>query len=245
MAKTFTEELKKLQNNFISMGVDVNEEIYQATKLFLSSNHPDKNIVSKQDKNVNQKEVNLEEQALNLIALQQPVANDFREIICILKASSDLERIGDHAASIANEAVHLKAVIQDPDVERIITQMSLKVRTMLESFLNSYYHNDSYESKVIAQEDILVDKYFVQARKLIMQEAEEHDLAIDALYNYLRVIRLLERIGDHIVNLTEWVLYRNSGELVELNPGKIEPDLVRRDLEKNGNNGLIENKDSK
>lgn len=65
-----------------------------------------------------------------------------------------------------------------------------------------------------------------------MQEAEEHDLAIDALYNYLRVIRLLERIGDHIVNLTEWVLYRNSGELVELNPGKIEPDLVRRDLEK-------------
>lgn len=86
-----------------------------------------------EDVQTNTDEMKLEKQALSLIALQQPVATDFRVIISILKASSDLERIGDHAVSIARETIRVKGNPRIPKVEKSIAKMTEEVRHMLES----------------------------------------------------------------------------------------------------------------
>ncbi|MHA8138121.1 phosphate signaling complex protein PhoU [Lactobacillaceae bacterium Scapto_B20] len=230
MHDAFLEELKKLQSTFMNMGINVSEQIYQASTTFLNHNKSEAKKIVNDDTQVNTEEVDLEKEALNLIALQQPVAAYFRQIICILKASSDLERIGDHASSIAQETLRMKKKQKLADVDEIISKMTLKIREMLEATLDAYLHENESAAKLIAQDDLTIDKYFVESRNLIIAEIEKDTKKIPSAASYLLVIRLLERIGDHIVNLDEWVVYNHSGKLVELNPGKIEPDLIKKEL---------------
>ncbi len=82
----------------------------------------------------------------------------------------------------------------------------------------------------MAQEDILIDKKFVLAKNLIVSEMEKNSDKIELATIYLMVVRYLERIGDHIVNLSEWIVYNATGKIVELNPGKIEPELIAKEL---------------
>ncbi|WP_243676933.1 phosphate signaling complex PhoU family protein [Secundilactobacillus collinoides] len=89
------------------MGQHVNDQINNATQAFVSRNKKQAREVIDNDQKVNKSEVSLEKEALELIALQQPFADDFRAVISILKASADLERIGDHAVSIAQETIRL------------------------------------------------------------------------------------------------------------------------------------------
>ena len=103
MHEIFYDELRKLNVRFMEMGINVSEQIYRSTKAFIEHDKELANEVVSDDREINGGEMQLENQALKLIALQQPVASDFRTIVSVLKASSDLERIGDHAVSIAKE----------------------------------------------------------------------------------------------------------------------------------------------
>ena len=140
------------------------------------------------------------------MALQQPVASDFRNVISILKATGDLERIGENALSIAWETIRVKGNPRIPEVETIIKSMSKKVNFMLEKL-----------AREVAKKDDEVDEDYVKARKLIIAGIKQDPEAAVASSSYFMVIRLLERIGDHVVNLAQWVVYKMSGELVDLN----------------------------
>ena len=94
MHEIFYDELRKLKVRFMEMGINVSEQIYRSTKSFIEHDKELANEIVNDDQEINSGEIQLENQALKLIALQQPVASDFRTIVSVLKASSDLERIG-------------------------------------------------------------------------------------------------------------------------------------------------------
>ncbi|MBD8998695.1 MAG: phosphate signaling complex protein PhoU [Lactobacillus ruminis] len=169
------------------------------------------------DQEINGGEMQLENQALKLIALQQPVASDFRTIVSVLKASSDLERIGDHAVSIAKETILVKGNQRVPQIEEKISAMTADIRKMLEQVLDAYVKADEKSARNIAQEDKKLDEQYKVCRNLIVKEMQHETKTAVATSSYLLVARLLERIGDHIVNLSEWIVYSKNGHLVELN----------------------------
>lgn len=233
MGAIFDDELKRLRSHFMEMGIDASEQIYQATKAFTEKNTELAQKVLDVDVKINNEEVSLEKQALKLMALQQPVASDFRKIISILKASSDVERLGDYAAHIARAAISLSKRDDNPVIEKQIEKMMMLVRQMLEKVLDAYVYTDEQKAYEVANEDLQVDLIYVQQQDVIMKELAAGGQEVKTYSNYLSVIRYLERAGDHIVNLAEWIIYSGEGTLVELNPGKADPTMVQRKLHEN------------
>lgn len=228
MRGIFLDEMKKLNLRYITMGINVNEQIYLATKSYIEHDKQLAKEVIAGDEKINDEEVQLEKDSLQLMALKQPMASDFRMIISALKSSSDLERIGDHAASIAVETIRVKGNERVPKIEKLIAEMTDLVRNMMEKVLDAYAKDDIEIAKSAAKIDLEIDIKFVEARKEIIAEMAKETEAAVANASYLTVIRLLERIGDHIVNLAEWVVYRNTNKLVELNPGKLDRDVAEK-----------------
>ncbi len=228
MHELFSDELKKLRGRFMEMGINVSEQIYTATKSFIDHDLALAQQVIDEDKTTNQEEVGLEERALKLIALQQPVASDFRSIISILKASNDLERMGDYATSIARETIRVKGNRRVNAIEESINEMTGLVRQMLEQGLDAYVHNDEKAARKVAKLDLEIDKEYILIRNNITAAMQQDSETVIANSGYMMVVRLLERMGDHIVNLSEWIVYNASGELVELNPGKKDPEMVQK-----------------
>lgn len=233
MGAIFNDELKRLRSHFMEMGIDASEQIYQATKAFTEKNPKLAQKVLDVDIKINDEEVSLEKQALKLMALQQPVASDFRKIISILKASSDVERLGDYAAHIARAAISLSKRDDNPAIEKQIEKMMMLVRQMLEKVLDAYVYTDEQKAYEVANEDLQIDLIYVQQQDVIMKELAAGGQEVKTYGNYLSVIRYLERAGDHIVNLAEWIIYSGAGKLVELNPGKADPMMVQRKLHEN------------
>lgn len=217
MHEVFLDELRKLNTRFMGMGIDVSESIEEATQAFVDHDKKLAQSLVKDDQKVSRAATKVEKRTLKLMALQQPVASDFRNVISILKATGDLERIGENALSIAWETIKVKGNPRIPEVETIIKSMSKKVNFMLDQVLKAYVQGDEKLAREVAKKDDEVDEDYVKARKLIIVGIKQDPEAAVASSSYFMVIRLLERIGDHVVNLAQWVVYKMSGELVDLN----------------------------
>lgn len=217
MHEVFLDELRKLNTRFVGMGIDVSESIEEATQAFVDHDKKLAQSLVKDDQKVSRAATKVEKRTLKLMALQQPVASDFRNVISILKATGDLERIGENALSIAWETIRVKGNPRIPEVETIIKSMSKKVNFMLDQVLKAYVQGDEKLAREVAKKDDEVDEDYVKARKLIIAGIKQDPEAAVASSSYFMVIRLLERIGDHVVNLAQWVVYKMSGELVDLN----------------------------
>lgn len=231
MGKTFDDELKRLRSHFMAMGIDASEQIYQVTKAFTEHDYYLAQRVLHNDNRINDEAVKLDKQAFKMMALQQPVAADFRKIISILKGSSDIERLGDYAVHIAQSMVKLGEAENSQKSEPEIAKMMMLVRQMLERILDAYVYTDEQAAYEVANMDFQIDLLYVQQQKSIISAMMQNQKIIKVYENYLAVIRNLERSGDHIVNLAEWIIYSATGRIVELNPGKTDPQLVQRRLQ--------------
>nr|WP_252895049.1 PhoU domain-containing protein [Liquorilactobacillus satsumensis] len=117
MRKILEEQLSDLHEDFAQMGREVAQAIENATKVFQSHDKELANKVGENDNRINESEIYLERKTAQVIALQQPVASDLRVLITILKASSDLERIGDHAVSVAHAAMRIGDQRRNKEIE--------------------------------------------------------------------------------------------------------------------------------
>lgn len=216
MHEIFLDELKKLNTQFMEMGVQVNELIDKGTRSFVDHNKKMAQEMIEQDKVVAKEAITIEKKALDLMALQQPVATDFRVVISILKATTDLEQIGENANSIAVETVRVKGNPRIPDVEEIISRMTHQVRTMLIKVLTAYVQDDEKTAREMLDGHADVHYDYRKARKMIIDGVKKDPNVAVASASYFVIIRLLERISDHIVNLASWVIYKSSGDLFEL-----------------------------
>lgn len=213
----FEEELEKLHNQFYSMGTEVLAQINKTVRAFVSHDVDLAQEVIAEDDVVNDYEVKLEKKSLEIIALQQPIAQDLRNVITVLKASSDVERMGDHAVSIAKATLRMQEESQYlTGIEAEIKKMGRAVKAMVEEALDAYVTSDDDKAREVAKIDSEIDNYFRTIQSQAIEEIRQNPDAIFAGKEYFQVLLYLERIGDYAKNLCEWVVYLKTGKIIEL-----------------------------
>ena len=197
MRNRFDEQLAQLKKELIEMGALCEEVVALAAK------------VAPLDEQIDQKEHDIEALCLRLLLQQQPVARDLRKISAALKMITDMERIGDQAEDIAEIVTFLKGRTgQNDDLLREMARSTIKMVTeSVDAFVK---HDIMLAEKVVAYDDV-VDNYFEQVKdELIARIAENPDDGEYAL-DLLMIAKYFERIGDHAVNIAEWVMFSVTG----------------------------------
>lgn len=212
----FENELQQLHSQFYEMGKQVSDTIYKAYKSFINHDRELATEVIENDHLINEMEIKLERKSFEMIALQQPVTTDLRMIVTILKASSDLERLGDHAVSIAKATIRVKGKKRMPVIEEELSQMSKSVITMVNDVLDAYVNHDSNKAKEIAKSDEKINLNYSEIYKHTVSYMKEDPETIVSGTDYLQVASYLERIGDYVTNICEWIVYLETGKITEL-----------------------------
>lgn len=203
----FEEELNKLHNQFYSMGTQVSAQLNKAVRAFVSHDRELAEDVITSDEMINQLETKLETKSLEMIALQQPVSGDLRTIITVLKASSDLERMGDHVTSIAKAAINLKGEERIHEVEEDISLLGEKVKSVVDASLNAYIQGNDKRAREIADQYQTVKNMSGEIQEKILEAMKENTETITTGKDYLMTLVFLERITGYAVNLCEWIVY--------------------------------------
>jgi phosphate transport system protein len=212
----FEQQLTKLHRKFYDLGVQVSDAINKAVTSFIDHDRKFANEVIERDDEINELEIRIEKKSFELIALQQPVTIDLRIIITVMKASSDLERMGDHAVSIAKSTIRMKGETRILSIEGEISKMSLQVQKMMDAMLNAYIEYDFERAKEISKWDSVVNDYYDSIYQKSVQIMKENPETVVSGHDYLSVAGFLERIGDYVVNICEWIVYLQTGKISEL-----------------------------
>jgi len=202
----FAELLEELRRNLILMGGEVERQIQRAIEALTEVDASKARAVIMDDEGIDRMEVAIEEQAVALLALQQPVAVDLRFLIAALKINNDLERIGDHAVNIAEGAERLAVNKQlRPFVD--LHYMSEVAMSMLKDSLDAFVNRDAeLARKVIKRDDILDEKNISIIRELLTYMAEHHNLITYGL-ELISISKNLERVGDLATNICEDTIF--------------------------------------
>lgn len=212
----FEEDLEKLHNQFYAMGQEVLSQINRTVRAFVTHDLDLAKEVIEDDAEVNEYEVKLEKKSFEMIALQQPVSQDLRTVLTVLKAVSDVERMGDHAVAIAQATIRMKGEERIPAVEEEIKKMGREVKSVVEAALDLYLNGSVDDAYRVASMDEQINHYFETIRDLATEEIKKNPEAIVTGRDYFQVISYLERIGDYAKNICEWVVYFETGKIVEL-----------------------------
>ncbi|HEU5502772.1 TPA: phosphate signaling complex protein PhoU [Streptococcus pneumoniae] len=210
------EDLEKLHNQFYAMGQEVLSQINRTVRAFVTHDRDLAKEVIEDDAEVNEYEVKLEKKSFEMIALQQPVSQDLRTVLTVLKAVSDVERMGDHAVAIAQATIRMKGEERIPAVEEEIKKMGREVKSVVEAALDLYLNGSVDDAYRVASMDEQINHYFETIRDLATEEIKKNPEAIVTGRDYFQVISYLERIGDYAKNICEWVVYFETGKIVEL-----------------------------
>lgn len=215
MRNHFDEQLSQLNTELITMGALCEEAIALASKYLIENDAALKNRIFETDRQIDQKERDIENLCMRLLLQQQPVARDLRTISSALKMISDMERIGDQASDIAEivcfvNKTNLAGTVHIADMARATIKM---VTESVESFVK----NDiEIAYSVIAHDDIVDDLFETVKRNLIAGVKAGSEDA-EALIDLLMIAKYFERIGDHAENIAEWVIYSITGKQKDLN----------------------------
>lgn len=205
-------DLAALKTAVAEMGGCAADAVEAALEALCTADADAAAAVVKGDGRINSMQRDIEHRCMTLLLRQQPVAGDLRRISTAMKIVTDIERIGDHAADIAEIIPHLAASRKagDPAVSDAI-RMGQKAHKMLLDALDALTGEDeSAAQKVIAADDE-VDYDFNAIKRTLAAEIAADPAKVDAALDLLMVIKYLERIGDHAVNLAEWVEFLRTG----------------------------------
>ena len=214
MKEHFSEQLEDLRRNLILMGGEVERQIQRAIEALTEVDAEKAEAVIAADAEIDRMELVIEEQAVQLLALQQPVAVDLRFLVAALKINSDLERIGDHAVNIAEGAQRLAG--QKPFKPFIdVPYMAEVAMSMLKQSLDAFVNRDAeLAKKVIKKDDILDDKNVSIIRELLTYMAEYPSLITYCL-ELISISKNLERVGDLATNICEDTIYMAQARWVK------------------------------
>lgn len=206
----FEHELEMLKLNLEEMGGRV-ELIFD--KLYEGIDKQDEELIKniiKNDRTINDMEKNIEAKCLSLITKQQPMANDLRMISASLKVVTDLERIADHAADIAELALRL---LNEPiwNYSVSLKPMMESTRKMVHNAVDAFVNRDEQAAKAVIDYDDVIDDYFNHVKYDVVNLLKQEDKNPDNYIDILMIAKYLERAGDHGVNIGDWEIFQETG----------------------------------
>lgn len=215
MRENFRKHIKNLESRVVSMGKAVEGAIQRSMAAMKDRNLEEAERIIKEDERINQLRWEIEECCISLIALQQPVASDLREMIAILNIVTDLERMGDHAEGIA-KIVLLLGKEEPAKPFGYIPEMAEKALDMLRRSIDAFIRRDAKAAEAICnmddQVDELNDKVYHTLIQLMISQPE---LTTRATYQ-IWTAHNLERIADRVTNICERVVYLATGSMHKL-----------------------------
>jgi phosphate transport system protein len=215
MSVYFLKEMDKIKNEVLALGAMVEGELHKSVIAMIERDPGIAEEVIAKDKEVDAKEVEIEEELLKVLALNQPVAQDLRFLIATLKINNDMERIGDLAVNIAERAKILSAKAQCP-VPVDLATMSEVAESMVRQSIDALVKLDANRAAEVCQCDDQIDNMYIDCERILMKEMEkatDPDM-VDILLGTQQVCRDLERIGDHATNIAEDVVYMCQGRII-------------------------------
>ena len=209
--KQYEEELKNLKEEILKMGGVVEEMIAQAMKSLIDRDSNIARQVIGRDQEVNQMELTIDDLCLRHLALRQPAASDLRFITIGLRASKDLERMGDLAVNIAERVLQLN---QEPQLKPYIDlpKMAEKTQSMVKSALDAFVKKDAGMAKGVCETDDVVDNLNDRVFEELVGIMQKDPSSVTRSIRLILIARHLERIADHSTNIAEEVIFMVEGK---------------------------------
>jgi phosphate transport system protein len=212
---TFERELQALQDRLLALGSQVETNIVQAVDILEKRDSIRARRLIAADEDVNRERIKIMNDALALIATQQPVAGDMRLIASIIEITGELERINDYAKGIAKNSLMI-GVEPIPDIIGELPLMAQKTSVMLNQALSAVSQRDASMAQTIPADDDEVDALFNHIYRKIMAYAAENPAAFELVNHLEWALHNLERAADRVTNICEWVVYSATGQYIEM-----------------------------
>ena len=211
MRNRFDRQLKKLNDELIDMGSMIEKSIEKALVALVTQNVEKAQEVITFDLEIDRQEREIEGLCMKLLLQQQPVARDLRLISSALKMITDMERIGDQAADIAELAIFMA---EKPYIKELkhITQMGQETMVMVVTSVDAFVEKDLEKAQEVLTHDDIVDQLFDAVKSELIEMIHQNKEIGEQATDLLMVAKYFERIGDHATNIAEWVIYSITGE---------------------------------
>ena len=200
-----------MNNSLIEMGSLIETAIAGSFKALKTGDKELAKKIMQDDKDVDRMEKTIESKALDIMLREQPVAVDLRKVTCALKIVTDMERIGDNAADIAEISVSsdLAGIF---DKISGIDKMTVKTLAMVNDAVTAFVERKTDLAKEVMERDDEIDSLFDTIKRKLVEMVKSDESVTDIVVDTLMIIKYLERISDHAVNICEWVEFLRTGE---------------------------------
>jgi len=206
----FVYDLEKLQNLLLEMAGLVESSIRRSVHALVDRDEEEARAVLQTEGRINRLEMEIDDQAIQLLALQQPMAKDLRFITAAIKINTDLERMGDMAASIAERSLEMaKAGPARMLVD--IPRMARLTESMVRRSLDAFVRRDEELARSVLESDDEVDRLRTSMHQALIAQMQQDPAVIPQAVDLLLVTRRLERIADHATNIAEDTLFMVTG----------------------------------
>jgi len=211
----YDHKLVELKHELIRMASLVEEVLAGAMRALVAHDAADAQRIVDSDDEIDDLQASIEDQCITLIATQQPLAKDLRAIFAAIKMSTDLERIADYGVGVARLAIQLKdEVYVKPLVD--LPRMTDIACEMLRISVRAFTESSEELAIEAASHDAEMDALFKQVYRELMTYVLESPKNIHQMISFVLIARYLERVGDHITNVCEWIVFNATGKRVDL-----------------------------
>lgn len=219
--KAFDNDLQEVRHKVILMAEMVCKELSDSIQAFAARDKDQAADTVAADSLINASERIIDDQIIRSIVLHQPVASDCRQLIAALRISKDLERIGDYATNIANHSVTLDQLDISGEEQRVI-DMGHAVTTMLEEVIQAFTAQDAKLAELVRQQDEQIDELYTKIFSEVLSINSSNARQAGTCTHLILVARSIERIGDHITDIAEEILYTVEGVFPDDNRKKAD-----------------------
>ena len=209
--KYYEMELQKLNASLLKMGEMIRMAIGGAVTALLELDHDKAREIIAYDEQIDRQNREIEQQCYTLLLSQQPVAGDLRMVSAALKMTTDMERIGDHAADISEIELMLENL---PTLSCApIRQMATETSVMLIKSLEAFAQRDEEKANWVIDRDDVVDDLFDTVKSELTEAIRQNADNGEAATDLLMAAKYFERIGDHATNIAQWAIFSITGEM--------------------------------
>ena len=212
---SYDEQLKGLYHETVLMAGMVENALSQACKAVERQDYSLARVIMDGDEEINDKQSKIENDCIELIATQQPIAKDLRLLISILNIITDLERMGDHAADICE--VFIETQGEGCPKLKNLPQITSLTSEMVKRAVDAYAYNDAEGAAKVREMEEELDQEFAAQMTQLEDFLQQHPASIRTGIRFILILKYLERVGDHATNLCESVIYNVTGKHEKLN----------------------------